>query len=569
MALLAYPFALEPRLALGAQSVLWTAGYAVLVVLVAASAALVWRTPAAAAPHAVEVREEEEAGPAPSWRERAVWVGLAFVPSSLFLAVTTFITTDLSPVPLLWVLPLSIYLFSFTLVFARRPPLPHPWMVALEPSAIAVAVLLLSTGYVERPGWAVPLHLLALFFVAMAAHGELARRRPHPRHLTGFYLWMSLGGVLGGLFNAVVAPVVFDHVWEYPVTLVLACLARPWPRERLGAAGHARALLRAAVFAGALIHLAGRAELSPTLFLVAAVVVINLLAIMLGRLPGYLALCILAVAGYRAHAVTTEGGVLVAERTFFSRYRVVETDSIHVLRHGSTLHGAQDMRPGNRGEPMTYYLRRGPLGDAFDALRAPEGERRVAVVGLGTGSTAAYAHPGEDWSFYEIDPGIVRIARDTSYFTYLADAAAPIRIVLGDARLALARTDRTYDLIVIDAFNSDAIPIHLLTVEALGTYLERLAPGGLLAFHVSNRHVDLEPVLDALTYEHLLFGRIGAGPRGSLRMYENGSTWVVLARRVEDLGPLTENEMWWRMRGREDVEAWTDDHASILKVFTW
>jgi hypothetical protein len=565
LALLAYPFLLEPRLGLARQSAAWSAGYLVLAALVAACAALVWR----ARPTVGAAATEEAPEPAPTPRERAVWVGLAFVPSSLFLGVTTFITTDLSPVPLLWVLPLAIYLLSFTLVFARRPPLPHRAMAALEPSAIALAVLLLSTGYVARPTVAVPLHLLALFFVAMTAHGELARRRPHPRHLTGFYLWISVGGVLGGAFNALVAPVVFDHVWEYPVALVLACLARPWPREALGTRGHLRALLRAAVFAGALIHLAGRAELSPVLFIGAGVVVVNLFSVMLGRAPAYLALCVAAVLGYRAYAVTTEPGVMLAERTFFGRYRVVQVGTLHVLRHGSTLHGAQDMRPARRGEPMTYYLRRGPLGDVFAALGAPEGARRVAVVGLGTGSAAAFAAPGEDWSFYEIDPGIVAIAQDTTYFTYLHDAPAPVRIVLGDARLSLARTIREYDLILLDAFSSDAIPVHLLTVEALDTYLARLAPGGLLAFHVSNRHLNLEPLLAALARERGLVALAGYGPRDRKAAYEQVSFWIALGREVADLGGLVGDTAWWEPRDREGVEAWTDDHSSIFPVFEW
>jgi SAM-dependent methyltransferase len=568
VALLSYPFIVEPRLRLAAQSEAWSAGYAVLVALVVGCAALVVR-------HARRGAEGEDtrapvtlSGVTPTARERAIWVGLAFVPSSLFLGVTTFITTDLSPVPLLWILPLTLYLLSFTLVFARRPPLPHRWMVALEPSAIAVAILLLSTGYVERPTLAIPLHLIALFIIAMTAHGELARRRPHPRHLTAFYLWLSVGGVLGGVFNALVAPAIFDHVWEYPVALVLACLARPWPERRMDRRAHLRGILRAAVFAGALIHLAGRAELAPVLFIVAAVIVINLLSITLGRAPLHLALCVLAVVAYRVHATASEPGLLLAERTFFGRYRVLQSGSIHALRHGSTLHGAQDMRVEARGEPMTYYLRRGPLGQLFAARPDLDGRRRVAVVGLGTGSAAAFAAEGEDWTFYEIDPGIVRIATDTAYFTFLSDAAAPMRIELGDARLSLARTDRSYDMIVLDAFSSDAIPTHLLTLEALDTYLARLAPGGVLAFHVSNRHLNLEPVLAALAYERQLFGRVGYGPRNGLRPSENVSYWIALAREVDDFGPIGADTAWWRPRGREDVEAWTDDHSSILKVFT-
>ncbi|MBW3571772.1 MAG: fused MFS/spermidine synthase [Gemmatimonadetes bacterium] len=576
LALLAYPALLEPRMRLAGQSAAWTAGYAVLALLLAGCAALVWRRADSPVSAAVQVPAEpvepgEAAARVTAW-ERLVWVGLAFVPSSLLLGVTTFITTDLSPVPLLWVLPLALYLLSFTFVFARRPPIPHAWMVALHPSAIAVAVLLLASGYVKKPGVAVPMHLLALFVIAMAAHGELARRRPHVRYLTEFYLWISVGGVLGGVFNALVAPVVFSQIWEYPIILTLACLARPWPAQRLRWRDHAAFAVRAAAFAWGLLYLADDDTMRPWLFLLLAVVLINLLSPLLGRAPLWLAACIGTVLLVRAWAVVNEEGVLLAERTFFGRYKVVEYQhegGFHVLRHGSTLHGAQSLVGWRRREPLTYYLMHGPLGKVFAATADRAGSRRVAVVGLGTGTTAAYARQGEEWTFYEIDPGIERIARDTAYFTYLADSPARTRVVLGDARLSLAReTGRTYDLILLDAFSSDAIPVHLVTREALDTYLARLAPRGLVVFHVSNRYLDLEPVVAALAKDRGLAARAGVGPRDR-RTYESTSTWIALARTEADLGPLTADANWWTPRLRPGVEPWTDDYSSLLTVFDW
>lgn len=599
LALLAYPFLMEPRMRLAGQSGTWTAGYALLAVLIAACAWRVWKTadapgaapstespasaesPAstesAASSESLESAEAAEsidpAGARVTMRERLVWLGLAFVPSSLLLAVTTFITTDLSPAPLLWVVPLALYLFSFTLVFARRPPIPHGWMVAVHPSAIAVAVLLLSAGFLQRPKFAVPLHLLALFVVSMTAHGELARRRPHARHLTEFYLWISVGGVLGGVFNALLAPVLFDNVWEYPIILAVACLARPWPEERTAARGHLFAAVRAGAFIFALLYMASNDDLSPVLLVILGAVLINLLNVGLGRTPGWLFVCIGVVLAVRAYATLTEPGVLLAERTFFGRYKVMEYDfggGFHALRHGSTLHGAQSLEPQRRREPLTYYLGHGPLGQIFSATAAQQGRRRVAVVGLGTGTTSAYARPGEDWTFYEIDPGIVRIARDSAYFSYLTDARAPMRIVLGDARLSLAReTDRQYDLILLDAFSSDAIPVHLVTREALETYLARLAPGGVIAFHVSNRYLNLEPVVAALAYAEGLAARAGQGPRGRRRTYESVSTWIALARSEADLGPLVADVSWWKPRIDPDVQPWTDDYSSLLTVFDW
>jgi SAM-dependent methyltransferase len=586
LALLAYPILMEPRMRLAGQSGTWTAGYALLAILLLACAARVWKTadarragavdpPASAAAEsaASASTESTEADTRVTARDRLLWLGLAFVPSSLLLAVTTYITTDLSPAPLLWVVPLALYLLSFTLVFARRPPLPHAWMAAMHPSAIAVAVLLLSTGYLERPKYAVPLHLLALFVIAMTAHGELAGRRPHPRHLTEFYLWISVGGVLGGVFNALLAPVLFDNVWEYPIVLALACLARPWPDEPATSRQHVYASLRAGFFVYALLYLAHANDLSPWLFVAIGALLINLLNVALARTPGWLFGCIATVLFMRAQSTINEPGVLLAERTFFGRYKVMEygtSGGFHALRHGSTLHGAQSLLPERRREPLTYYLPRGPLGQIFSATAALEGRRRVAVVGLGTGTTAAYARPGEDWTFYEIDPGILRIARDTSYFTYLTDARAPTRIVLGDARLSLAKeTGRKYDLIVLDAFSSDAIPVHLVTREALETYLARLAPGGIIAFHVSNRYLDLEPVVAALAWDAGLATRTGQGPRGVRRTYESISTWIVVARAEVDLGPLMADAAWWKTRIDPDVPVWTDDYSSLLTVFEW
>lgn len=642
LALLAYPFLMEPRMRLASQSGTWAVGYGLLGLLIAVCAWRVWRTadapaaipsPASAgAPASAETTSAEsesasaetasaetvsagasaesasaesasagaftsaetaesaastasDASPAstegevaradvaPGMRERLVWTGLAFVPSSLLLAVTTYVTTDLSPAPLLWVLPLALYLLTFTLVFARRPPIPHAWMVAAHPAAIGVAVLLLATGYVKSPGLAVPMHLLALFVISMAAHGELARRRPHARHLTEFYLWISVGGVLGGVFNALVAPVVFNDVWEYPIVLGLACLARPWPTERAGWRGHLWAAVRAAAFAYALIYLSRQDTLAPFVVVIVAFVLVGLLSVGLGRTPLWLMACIGAALFFRAYATLTEPGVLLAERTFFGRYKVmdyVDAGGFHVLRHGSTLHGAQSLQPERRREPLTYYLQRGPLGQIFFASILRQGERRVAVVGLGTGTTAAYASEGEQWTFYEIDPGIERIARDTAFFTYLADSPVPPRVVLGDARLQLAADSaRIYDLILLDAFSSDAIPVHLMTREALDTYLARLAPGGIIAFHVSNRYLDLEPVVAALAKDRGLVARAGQGPRGDRETYESNSTWIALARQEADLGPLTADSQWWVPRLRDGVETWTDDYSSLLTVFEW
>ncbi len=577
LGLLAYPFFLEPRLRLAQQSAVWAGGYALLVALVAGCAALVWRTHAAGAAAA---REAAAADPAPvTARQRAVWVGLAFLPSSLLLGVTTYLTTDLTPAPLLWVLPLALYLLTFTLVFAPRQLVPHEWMVAAQPSLLVAVIYLLLGSSLTRPAVAVPIHLAALFVTAMVCHGELSRRRPDARHLTEFYLWLSVGGVLGGIFNVLVAPTVFTETWEYPLVLVLACLARPWPEGGRPLREHGVTALRAVGFAVALYLLTNRDpdKIPFAVFAAMAGVYVALLSAMLGRAPLWLALCLGSVYLVRAGEDLRASRTLHADRSFFGHFRVVlapgRDESFHVLTHGSTMHGAQSLAPAHRRDPLTYYVRIGPLGDVFATQGLSTRARRVAVVGLGAGTTAAYASESERWTFFEIDPGMERIARDPKLFTYLADSPAETRVVLGDARVSLAREVRdsapTYDLIVLDAFSSDAIPVHLLTREALGIYLRRLAPGGRLAVHTSNRYLDLEPVVASLARERGLAARVGAWGIPRTLRYQNLSTWIVVARSEWDLGMLANDARWRPAREKPGVRAWTDDHSSILDVFSW
>jgi hypothetical protein len=571
LALLGYPFVMEPRLRLMEQSRAWAAGYALLALLVVACAYAVWRlAPAGAAASAHEAAAEAEAAPLPG-RVKALWVALAFIPSSLLLSVTTFITTDVAPVPLLWVVPLAIYLLTFTLAFATRPPIPHQWVLAVQPFWIGTVSLLLMYGWTRKPLLVIPIHLLAFFVTALVCHGELARRRPPVVHLTEFYLWIAVGGVLGGIFNVLVAPVVFSRVHEYPIVLALACLARPWPQKPLTGREVAVNLLRTGllVFALLLVSQPEVPGIPRWMLLPLAVMALILTAAMLGRLPVFLALCIGAALFIQTARGLRRQDTLLAHRSFYGRYAVTDVQrqgGYHALYHGSTLHGAQGVRPDQRREPLTYYVRTGPLGQIFTATAEQAGRRRVAVVGLGTGTVAAYGKAGEDWTFYEIDPGIVEIARNPRYFTYLSDSPARIGVVLGDARLSLARAPRqAYDLIIVDAFNSDAIPVHLLTREAIGVYLDKLAPGGIVALHLSNRYLDLEPVVAALARERSLAARIGTGTLSGF--FFNASTWAVVARSDADLGPLAADARWPQTKTKRGVPAWTDDYSSLLSVW--
>ncbi|MBV9772816.1 MAG: fused MFS/spermidine synthase, partial [Gemmatimonadetes bacterium] len=485
------------------------------------------------------------------------------------LSITTLITTDITPAPLFWVIPLALYLLSFTLTFARRPLLSHTRMLRLQPVLVIAVAILVFLGFSDNAMVLIPVHLLAFFVTAMVCHGELARTRPPVRHLTEFYLWVSVGGTLGGIFNVLVAPVLFPRILEYPVGLAMGCLLRPAPRVERTRAGRTLDWALPAAFAAALFALT-RTEFyrSPTVdhrFLLTAGFV-SLVCVFFSPWPLRLGLGVGAALLLGTLNEHYDARVLLVKRTFFGIYTVRESlddGGYHSLTHGTTVHGAQNL--AHPREPLTYYNRGGPLGHLFAAL-PPKPGRRVAVVGLGTGTTAAYGAPGERWTYYEIDPAVVRIARDPRYFTYLRDSPAQIGVVLGDARLSLARApEHGYDLIVLDAFSSDAIPVHLMTREALRTYLAKLAPGGIIAFHLSNRFLALEPVVGALVRDAGVAGRLGESldPGGR---YGSASTWAVVARRESDLASVLRDPHWRPLPVRPGMAPWTDDFSDLWSV---
>jgi hypothetical protein len=532
-ALLAYPVLIEPNLALGDQSRLWMAGYVALIALTAGCTLAAWRAAAPPAPPAEHdaVAADQPPATAPGVGLRLRWVALALVPSSLMLGVTTHLTTDVAPVPLLWILPLALYLLSFIIAFSRLPALVQTVFYWLLPVVIVLVFTL--PGFEEwLPLWAVLLlHLVALLLICTVCHGELARARPPTRHLTEFYFWLSLGGVLGGVFNALVAPVLFDRVVEYPLAAVLVCFLVPHLRLRNGGTAASEKPVR-----------------SPLLPLFGLAVTAAWLGVLL--LPDV-------------------DDVLYRDRSFFGVYRVerVARPGINELWSGSTLHGRQFTDPARRDVPLTYYHRDGPIGQVFREFSGPRAKRRVAVVGLGIGTLASYARAGQEWTFYEIDPAVVRLAHDQRYFTYLADCrrrGVRVKIVLGDARLRLEDAAGRYGLLVLDAFNSDAVPVHLLTREALRLYLARLADGGILAVHVSNRYVNLVPVTGALARDAGIIGAYQSDD-GDSPTWRNASTWVVLTCRPEHLGQLLKNKAWRPLPAESAGAVWTDDYSNVFR----
>jgi hypothetical protein len=585
LALLAYPLLVERFLRLETQSHLWAWAYGGLVLLAASCAFALWRSgatrggPAAGAtgPDAVSTGPPAAALPLTASR-RARWVLLAAVPSSLMLSVTTYLSTDIAAIPLLWIVPLAIYLLTFVFVFGRRRLVPHRVWVELLPVALLPLVLVLVARANEPLALIIPTHLVTFFVAAMVCHGELAQDRPDPRHLTEFYLWLAVGGVIGGAFTALLAPLVFTNVLEYPLVLALLPLLPSRPASAWQ--GRSRQVLDLVLPLGLGVLTVGlivgleRAGKGPEA-IGPVVGLMTLLCLAFWRRPVRfalgLAMLLLAGSVYRGE----EGQLLFAERSFFGVSRVTRSPGgdYHMLMHGTTLHGMQSLAPARRHEPLTYYYASGPLGQFFAGAEGPTPRRTVAVVGLGAGSLACYGTPAQRWTFYEIDPSVLRIATDTRFFSFLRDCPPKIFIIMGDARLTLARApDATYDLIVLDAYSSDSPPLHLITLDAVRLYLSKLAPGGMLFFNISNRHLVLEPVLAAIARAAGLVVRVHDDARvedAQRLMGKTESQWVAMARRAEDLGPIQHDPLWKDAAGAADVAPWTDNFASLLAAFRW
>jgi hypothetical protein len=555
---LAYPLLVEPNLPLPAQSRAWSLGLA----LVAAGIGVCWlgyRRHPAAGPAA------EEPVSAPSWSQRLRWVAFAFVPSALLLAVTAHITTDLASAPLFWVIPLALYLLTFIFAFASRPPLPHALMLRLQPLLIIPLVIVSA---MMQSIWLLALHLAFFFITAMVCHGQLARQRPPAANLTEFYLYVSLGGVLGGIFNALIAPVIFPDIWEYPLLLVVACLARPASEAGNARARSADLYLPVGLLAGFTALIYG-GEL-PAWALVSALAVGAIVLLRFSERRVRFALGVAACLVVEQFVAA--GSTLATARSFFgvNRVRLVEDGTLRVFQHGTTVHGAEFVDPGRETIPLGYYNQAGPFGRFFAAL-ADRGIKHVGVVGLGAGDLACYAKPGQTWTFHEIDPAVERIARDPRYFHFLERCGNDPRVILGDARLTLHGVpDGYYDVLVIDAFSSDSIPLHLLTREALALYRNKLAPDGVLLFHISNRYLDLAPALAALAEDagmpirHLI--DMAPPPASAARL---SAEVVALGQPGRSLDMLAPSAGWLPMTASPSVALWTDARSDIISRIKW
>jgi hypothetical protein len=577
LALLSYPVLLEPMFTLRTQNLIWSGGYGLLILLIAGCGWLLLKSPANAA--VLNMPADDATAPAPSWRLRARWIFLAAVPSGLLIAVTAHISTDVAAAPLLWVLPLSLYLLTWVLVFQSRPLLPHKWMLLLQPLAIAGVVVLLAVGGEQNLLLTLGGHQLFFFVIAMACHGELARMRPPAKYLTGFYVALSFGGMLGGLFAGLIAPFTFSWIAEYPILLALAALCRPPAQERQPRliqwywpllAAIAVALILPTYYSGKLFFWLEEHRV----WIIVAVAMLSASVALLLNANRWKIFATVAVALVLLRAYPSDEGRVETVRSFFGVHKIVVTPNgqYHVLMHGTTIHGAEkflndDGTPvKGRPEPITYYHKDGGIGQAIAAIRQRKGAPlRVAVIGLGAGTLTCASEPGEEWKFFEIDQTMVDSARDPKYFTYIQKCEPDLKPVIGDARLTFAKEPSgTYDVIIVDAYSSDAIPIHLATEEAMAIYKDKLAPQGAVVMHVSNRHLELESVVVGIAEANDLHSWVYSEDSGRDNEYIFSTSVVVSAREEADVGKLASSDVWTLTEAEDNQRVWTDDYSNII-----
>lgn len=578
LALLAYPVLIEPLASLSGQRWGWSGGYALFLLMVVGLSLVVWKRRAEATPE-----PEKLAASTPiAWREKGMLVLLAAAPSSLMLGVTAHLSTDVASAPFLWVIPLALYLLTFVIAFQARPAIPPHIGLAIHGAAAAMCAAMIAFRTGE---WAFVfvVNLAAFFFTALMCHQRLAARRPAPDRLTEFYLLLSFGGVVGGVFNALIAPVIFNTVWEYPIVLVAAALLRPWGRDAfkpwqvaclLGGVAIALTppilleIMRYNPDFRAMVPQGEMTRIAQAVLGIAAVVAF------LVRDRAVLFAIILAAMVWSGLHIARGYDWNLTERSFFGVMRVATTQDpalggrTHVLMHGTTLHGAQSMMASHRCVPTLYYAKTTPLGQSAlkTQERHPDGAV-IGVVGQGSGAMAAYKRAEDRLTFFEIDPMVDRLSRDPEWFSFINGCAeGPVRTVLGDARLTMEREAAgTYDLLVIDAFTSDAVPTHLLTVEAIQGYLRLLKPDGVVVLHLSNRNLEItlpaEAAAQALNVPnlHQIYFERKDGPG----MSEASTEALIIGKSEAALAPYREDGRW-RTLERTDVRPWTDDYVNLF-----
>lgn len=584
--LLAYPVLIEPFFTLDAQAEFWMYGYYLLITMSVICAVIIWTHKQKSSAETAPAETTE----AITWKRRGYWLLVAFLPSSLMLGVTTFITTDIASAPLLWILPLAIYVGTFILVFARKQWLSKT--AILNGFAAAMAVMLtVSIAYnAVHPIVFILVHLTVFFFAAMLCHKELADARPRASHLTEFYLLMSLGGALGGIFNAIIAPRFFILPLEYGAILLFIVFLRyasiPGQDFKTRFAAFKTNMLQKgfdALFELPTMGLIGIVLIvffitfipgkATTIF--GALVMLGLFFMMAKTRWSFALACLFAMAmfppGYFWH--TGLGfDVIHRDRNFFGVIRITDFETgERAFIHGTTNHGTQPLDEEWRMTTLSYYSQFSPINDLYEYLDEKNGDQKIAVIGLGVGVTACFTKDDRAYDFFEIDPDVARIAENTEYFTYLADCGSPYEIILGDGRLTMMeQDDNMYDVIFLDAYSSDNIPIHLITVEALQMYMQKLKENGTLILNISNNFLDIEPVLHEAAKEMGIpaFGKVtNGGQIEGTDLVGYPAQFVFISKDPDLIAYMKELE-WTETMPRQGVRLWTDKYSNILSVLS-
>ena len=580
LSLISYPVLFEVFWDSTALSRLWRGGYIFLIILILLCIAslrsrLVVRGNLSNLKRCSQMNRASEPL---SFKVVSFWVVASFAPSALMLSVTNHVTTNLAAVPLLWVLPLSLYLLTFVIAFARNQIVPQRWVQRVLPFFILPIV---PTIFISAKAelFLIPCHLIMFFLLALACHTELAQSRPPKTRLTEFYLLMSLGGALGGVFVAIISPLLFSSIIEYPISLFLILVVltrfsvdpkgsgkRKW--DVVGPIVLALAILFFLIASRAFGLKDGSILQLILVFGPSAIVVFSFkerpwrFAFAYGVL--LIAVSVVASAGNDSQ--------LYAGRNFFGIKHIAENEqkTIRYLRHGTTLHGAQYIDATMHGEPLSYYHRKGPVGEVFKALYETKEKLNVAVIGLGVGTIASYIGEGSKITFFEIDSAVKDIAEDQRYFNFLTTVSGELEIIVGDGRVQLSKAaDGTYDVIILDAFSSDSIPVHLLTSEAIALYKSKIKESGILVFHISNRFIDLKPVLakHANTFRMTAVSKYDQKPLEESETDRLPSDYGVMgASDSEAIGRLQKNGGWKELAVDPTVASWTDKYSNIINV---
>ena len=604
VALISYPFVFERIMGLTNQGIFWASGFLLLTCMFANCA---WYTLRNARPE-VLTRPRTKTHTAPlSWNQRVRYIVLAAIPSSLMLGVTTIVSTDAGSFPLMWSIPLALYLITFILVFAKRQLLPHRWIVRATPFFLLAMPLVMTIDLGDNPALMIAAHFAVFFVVAMACHGEMARLRPPVEQLTEFYLMMSIGGVVGGAFNSLLAPVLFNSILEYPIVLIAASLALPAWREiadgqnstdrspapswlsieKIWAVPVALLVLLSGVWAFEYSLL----KLFRPLVMLLGFAVPAAVCILLARSPRRFVPCYaLLLLGYPFIHVNHD--VTLKQRGFFGVNEIATVGEFRTLINGRTQHGMQRIEETENPLPLSYYHPDGPVGDLFRQFG--DQQNRIGVVGLGVGTIAAYGQANQQLDFYEIDPIVYQMASDENYFSYLSSARSDVEVILGDARVQLdARRkrmsrltnvawrpnsnetqtkNRLYGMMILDAFGSDSVPIHLLTEEAVELYLDSLDENGLLAIHISSKFMNFIPVGAALSQHFGLHSAVRTDAQltqADRQAGRSASRYMIFSRDKETIDRFLDLENGWQPLKSDRPVHWTDEHANILDVMIW